>query len=206
MLTLFYAPGTCSLASHIALEESGAAYETRRVDFAAGEQRGEGYLKVNPKGRVPALATDQGILTETVAILAYVAQSFPAAKLAPLSDPFHFAEAQAFNAYIASTVHVNHAHNRRGYRWADDPEALKAMASKVPQNMNDCFRLIEREMFKGPWVLGEHYSVCDPYLFTMETWFASDGVNPDDVPKLRDHHQRMLNRKAVQTVLEREKA
>ena len=83
MLKLFYAPNTCALASHIALEEAGADYQTVRLDFRADEQRKPEYLAINPKGRVPALATDRGILTETPAILAFVAQSFPQAKLAP---------------------------------------------------------------------------------------------------------------------------
>ena len=85
MLKLFYAVGTCALASHIALEEAGAQYETVRLNFADGEQRKPEYLKVNPKGRVPALVTDKGVLTETPAILAYIAQLYPRASLAPRS-------------------------------------------------------------------------------------------------------------------------
>src|SRR5262249_35215253 len=90
MLKLFYSPGSCALASHVALEEAGAQYEAVRLDFRANEQRKPEYLKINPKGRVPALATDRGVLTETPAILAFVAQSFPQARLAPLDDPFAF--------------------------------------------------------------------------------------------------------------------
>ena len=149
MLTLYGATGTCSLATAIALEEANADYELVRVDFAAGEQRTPAFLAKNPKGRVPALATSHGLLTENVALLAYVAQTHPAANLAP-KDPFRLAEMQAFNAYIASTVHVNHAHNRRGARWTDDAAAMETMKAKVPQNMNDCTRLIERSLFKGP--------------------------------------------------------
>lgn len=89
--TLFYSPGSCSLASHIALAEAGAAYELVRTDTKTGDQRRPEYLKVNPKGRVPALVTERGTLTETPAILAFVAQSFPQARLAPLDDAFRFA-------------------------------------------------------------------------------------------------------------------
>ena len=110
MLTLYYATNTCALASHIALEEAGAAYETRWVDFGAAEQTKPEYLAINPKGRVPALVTERGVLTETPAILAYIAQSYPEARLAPLDDPFAFAELQAFMSYLCSTVHVAHAH------------------------------------------------------------------------------------------------
>ena len=201
MLKLFYAPGTCALASHIALEEAGAQYEAVRLDFGQGEQRKPEYLKINPKGRVPALITDKGILTETPAILVYIAQSFPAAKLAPIGDPFALAQAQAFNSYLCSTVHVAHAHRPRGSRWADDPAAIEAMKRKVPQNMTECFELIEREMFAGPWVLGSTYSICDPYLFTISGWLESDSVDIAKLPKTKAHRERMLARPAVKKVV-----
>jgi glutathione S-transferase len=104
MLKFYFAPGTCALASRITLEEAGAAYEPVKLDFAKTQQRSPDYLAVNPKGRVPALATDQGILTETPAILAYIAQTHPLANLAPLDDPFEFARVQSFNSYLCSTA------------------------------------------------------------------------------------------------------
>jgi len=106
MLTLYYSPGSCSLATHIALIDAGADFEARRVDVAESEQRKPSYLAINPKGRVPALVTENGTLTETPALLAYVAQRFPAAKLAPLDDPFAFARVHEFNSYLYSTAHV----------------------------------------------------------------------------------------------------
>ena len=201
MLKLFYANGTCALASHIALEEAGAQYETVKLNFSQGEQRKPEYLKVNPKGRVPALITDRGVLTETPAILVYIAQSFPAAHLAPLDDPFALAQAQAFNSYLCSTVHVAHAHRVRGSRWADDPGAIDAMKLKVRQNMTDCFELIEREMFVGPWVMGAAYSICDPYLFTLTGWLEGDGVDLASLPKMQAHRTRMMERPAVNKVV-----
>jgi glutathione S-transferase len=200
-MKLFYAPGTCALASHIALEDAGASYEVVRVDFASGEQHKPEYLKINPKGRVPALVTDRGILTENPAILAFVAQSYPAKNLAPLDDPFAFAQAQSFNSYLCATVHVNHAHGRRGARWADDAAAIEEMKRKVPETMSACFELIEREMFKGPWVMGEQYTVCDAYLFTVAEWLESDGVDPKRYPKVLDHRNRMRERPAVKKSL-----
>ena len=119
MMKFFYAPNTCSLASHIALEEAGAEYEAIRIDFTKADQKKPDYLAINPKARVPALVTEQGVLTETPALLVYVAQRYPASKLAPIEDPFALAEVQAFNSYLCSTVHVAHAHRMRGYRWAD---------------------------------------------------------------------------------------
>jgi glutathione S-transferase len=133
MLTLYYAPHTCALASHIALEQAGAKYQAVRIDFSKIEQRSPEYLRVNPKGRVPALITDRGVLTETPAMLLFVCQSFPGVHLASLEDPFELAQIQAFNSYLASTVHVAHSHRMRGDRWADDEAAIAAMQRKVPQ-------------------------------------------------------------------------
>ena len=134
MFKLYYAPGTCALASHIALEEAGASYTAERLDFKNSQQTTPQYLAINPKGRVPALVTDHGTLTETPAILAFIASSFPKAKLAP-DDPFEFAQAQSFNSYLCSTVHINHAHKMRGYRWAVDESSFADMKRKVPETM-----------------------------------------------------------------------
>src|SRR5216684_2684121 len=124
MLKLFYATGTCALASHIALQEAGADYETAR----------------------------------------------------------------------------------RGYRWvdADDTAAIAAMQKRVPQSVAECFDLIEREMFVGPWVMGDSYSICDPYLFTLAQWLEADGVNPLRFPKVQDHRKRMSERPGVKTALAQE--
>ncbi|HEY1447541.1 MAG TPA: glutathione S-transferase [Caulobacteraceae bacterium] len=206
MLSLYYAPHTCALASHIALEDAGARYSTVRISFAAEEQRGAAYMAVNPKARVPSLVTDRGTLTETPAILAFIAQSHPAARLAPLDDPFAFGEAQAFNAYLCATVHVAHAHRMRGRRWADDEAALESMRRMVPRSVGACFELIEKRLFRGPWVLGEAYSICDPYLFTVSQWMEADGVDPSSFPRVQDHRRRMSERPNVQKVIAEELA
>jgi glutathione S-transferase len=208
MLTLYYAPHTCSLATHIVLEETGAAYATARIDFSKAEQQSPEYLKINPKGRVPALVTDRGILTETPAMLAFVAQSFPAAALAPFDDPFAFAEVQAFNAYLCSTLHVAHAHRMRGHRWVDaaDKAAIAAMQKKVPQSVGACFELIERDMLRGPWVMGERYTICDPYLFTLAQWLEADGVDPAGIPRVVDHRRRVGERTATRKAIAQELA
>jgi glutathione S-transferase len=206
MLTLYYAAHTCSLASHIALEDAGATYELKRIDFGKTEQQSPAYLQVNPKARVPALATPRGILTETPAMLAFIAQSFPQARLAPLDDPFAFAELQAFNSYLCASLHVAHAHRMRGYRWADEAASFADMQRKVPKSVGACYDLIETHMLEGPWVMGAAYSICDPYLFTLTQWLAGDGVDVAQFPKVSDHHQRMQQRKSVVAALAQELA
>jgi glutathione S-transferase len=185
--------------------EAEVPYRPVRLSFAKEEQRQPDYLAINPKGRVPALVTERGILTETPAMLAFIAQSVPAAQLMPLDDPFAFAQAQAFNSFLCSTLHVAHAHRMRGHRWADDPAAIAAMQRKVPQSVGEGYALIERHMFAGPWVMGERYTVCDPYLFTLAQWLEADGIDPASVPLVSAHRTRMLKRPAVQRALAAER-
>jgi glutathione S-transferase len=201
MLKLYFAAKTCAVASHIALEDAGANYEAIRLDFSKGEQRDPAFVAINPKARVPALVTSRGVLTETPALLLYIAQTHPEASLAPLADPYALAELQAFNSYLCSTVHVAHAHKHRGARWSDDEAARATMTKKVAQNMKQCFALIETTYFKGPWVLGANYSVADAYLFTIASWLEGDGVDPHQFPNVLDHRNRMGGRPAVKRVM-----
>jgi glutathione S-transferase len=196
--TLYTAPGTCAQAVHIALNEAGAELSLQVLDLASNQQRSASYLTLNPRGRVPALVTEQGVLTETPALLSFIARQFPAAGLAPLEDPFALARLESFNSFLCSTVHVAHAHKRRGHRWADEPDALAAMQRKVAANMAEAFAHIERDWLgAGPWLLGERFSTADPYLFTLGEWLAGDGVDESAFPRLLAHRQRMLERPAV---------
>jgi glutathione S-transferase len=205
MLKLYYAPGTCALATHIALAEAGADYTTERIDFKTNQQQSPEYLAINPKGRVPALVTDRGILTENPAMLVYIAQSFPKAKLAPLDDPFAFAQVQSINSYLSSTVHVAHSHKGRGYRWATEESSFADMKKMIPKSMGAVFALLERSMLQGPWMMGETYTICDPYLFTLSGWLEGDGVDIATLPKVANHFKRMKDRPAVQKALAEEK-
>jgi glutathione S-transferase len=197
----YYGPKTCALATHIVLEYVGADYEAIKLDFRENQQRSKEYLAVNPKGRVPALVTDRGVITETPALLLYLAQTYPQAKVAPLDDPFALAEMQAANSWFCSTVHVAHAHGPRGSRWSDDPAALQSMKAKVSKNMTDCFDWIEEELLRGPWLMGANFTVADPYLFTMSSWLATDGVEMAKFPRVTEHYKRMLEMPAVRKVL-----
>ena len=201
MLTLWYSRKSCAYTPHILLYETGSEFEAKQLDFAKNEQTSSDFLRINPKGKVPALVTPDGVLTENPAILLYIAQTFPEKSFAPI-NPFELAKAQAFNMFIASTVHVAHAHKHRGYRWVDDVSAQSAMASKVPSNMADCASVIQEHYFNGPFVLGEHFSICDPYLALVTRWLGPDGVSLDDFPKLKKHDEMMKQRPSVKKVAE----
>jgi glutathione S-transferase len=204
MFALYYAPHTCALASHIALKDAGATYSLKRIDFRKIEQQSADYLKINAKGRVPAMVTPRGILTEMPAILAFIAQSFPAAALAALDDPFAFAELQSFNSYLCATLHVAHAHRMRGHRWAFEASSFADMQRKVPDSVGACYDLIETQMLRGPWVMGDHYTIADPYLFTVAQWLEADGVDRKRIPRVIEHRARMAERPNVKKAIAEE--
>ena len=181
------------LAPHIALVEAG-------VEFRAAEQRTPAYHAINPKGRVPALETEHGILTETSAILGYIAARHPEAGLMP-EDAFARAKVGEMHLFLAATVHVAHAHRARGSRWADDSGAIEAMKAKMPEVMTDCADLIERHYLGDPWVLGDRFSSADIYLFTVARWFEGDGVGMAGFPKISGFLSRMKARPAVKEAL-----
>lgn len=200
-MTLYYAAGTCAQAVLIALYEANAQFTLKTLAFAQGEQRSAEYLAINPKARVPALQTERGVLTEVPALLLYVAQTYPQANLAPLDDAFALAQMQEFNAYLASTVHVAHAHRPRASRWADGESAQAAMRAKVPHNMRECFAVIENHYLGDTtWVMGDQFTVADGYLYTVTSWLPGDGVDLAEFPRVAAHSQRVAARASVQQI------
>lgn len=199
-LKLHTAPGTIGLATHIALEESGLAYELVEVDFGASEQTGAAYRAINPKARVPSLVVDGTVLTETPALLVCIAQLAPASSLRLPDDPVAFAGVQAFNSYLCSTVHVAHAHKRRGRRWTDDEGAIAALTAAVPATMAACFEAIEADHLEGPWVKGERFGICDAYLHAITEWLEGDGVDIGRFPKVEAHRALMRERTSVRAI------
>ena len=198
-MQLYFAPNTISVAAAIALEEAGLGYEAIRLDFASGEQTKPGYRQINPKGRVPALAVDGGILTETGALLEYIAACAPQAGLVP-DDPLQAARMREVMYYLASTMHVNHAHKMRGHRWADKPASQKDMVAKVTQTMTESCAYIVANGLRGPFVLGDRFSLADPYLFVVCGWLEGDGVDVSAFPKITAFRDAMEARASVQAV------
>ncbi len=198
-MQLYYAPGTISIAVAIALEEAKLPYEAIRVDFANAEQTKAAYQQINPKGRVPALVVEGGILTETGALLDFVAAKSPETRLVP-DDPVMAARMREVMYYLASTVHVNHAHKQRGHRWADKKSSWTDMTRKVRSNMESCCRYIESNVLRGPYVLGEQFSLADPYLYVVCSWLESDKVDVSAFAKILAFRETMESRASVQAV------
>lgn len=200
MLTLYYAKGTSALAAHILLEEVGAEYRTVEVSLQDGAHKLEAFLRINPKARVPALETPEGVITENPAILSYVAATHPEAGMLP-DGAFARAEADALNAYLCATVHVAFAHKFRGARWADDPRVQAAMGEKVASNLAECAALIEAHYLRGPWALGDRFTLCDAYLALVPRWLTIAGVDLADYPKLAAHGAALRARPAAARVM-----
>lgn len=193
MLKLYLAPNTISIAVAIALEEAGIAYTAVQLDFRAGEQTKAAYLGVNPKGRVPALETPAGILTETGAILEFATPS-----LIP-DDPLAAARMRELMFYLASTMHVAHAHKMRGSRWADHQGSFDDMAAKVPETMGTCAQHLEDTLAFAPFATGERLTAADCYLYVVLSWLDGDQVRIAKYPKLASYYAMMNARDAVQT-------
>jgi glutathione S-transferase len=204
-LKLFYSPGACSLAPHIVLEEIGTEWEPVRISLKEGAQRRPEYLAINPKGRVPALATDQGVITENPAILAFLAQTFPQANIAPVSDPFGMAQVNSFNGFLSSSLHPAFAHAFRPERFGEGEEAARAMRSRAPVAVAEYLQLAEEKLGGNEWIHGD-YTVSDPYLFVFTGWAPRLSVDMTAFPKLQSHRERMMQRPAVKAALAREES
>jgi glutathione S-transferase len=185
MLTLYFAPGSSSMAVHIALQEIGVAFEARPLSFKNGDLRAPEFLALNPEGKVPVLLVDGGPLTEVAAILFYLAKRFPDAELLPRDDPEAEAQALSWMSFIASTLHPA---RKRGLDYA-----------------KEVFGIADRRLGEG-WALGR-YSIADIHLFRLY-WRLANSLRPapETFPNLTAHHARMMARPAVQRTIEVEAA
>ena len=197
MLTLFYAPGACSMASHIVLEESGEKYEAKRMDLSKGEQRTAEYMRIHPLGRVPALKLDDGTpLTENTAILPYLGKRFG---LWP-GDLLKEARALAIVGFFATTVHPAHGHIGRPERYTDDKAAFPGIQSKGKQSFHEYLKQIDG-MYAGREWLSDRYSVLDPYALVFYAWGIRRELPVAELKHYSALRDRMAKRPAVQRVL-----
>jgi glutathione S-transferase len=197
MLTLFYAPGACSMAAHIVLEESGEKYEAKRMDLSKGEQKAPEYMKIHPLGRVPALKLDDGTpLSENTAILPFLGKRFG---LWP-KDPVREARALSIVGYFAATVHPANGHIGRTERYTDEKAAFPGIQAKAKQSYAEYMKSIDA-MYAGKEWLANEYSVLDPYAFVFYFWHARRGEPAKELKNYSAAVERMLKRPAVQRVI-----
>lgn len=205
-LTLYFAPGACSLAALAALEETGADYEGVRLVLAEGDQRRPDFLAVNPRGRVPVLIADGQVVTENIAILTAIAQRFPAAGLLPFDDPALLARAYELMSWFASGIHVAFATVFRWERFTDDAGAAVALGAGGKRSVLAAFAELEQILGAAPggWLLGERFSVLDPYATVFWRWAPRLEIDPAAYPAFDAHARRALARPSVKRALERE--
>lgn len=204
--TLYYAPGACSLAAHIVLEESGLPFEGRALDLARGDQRSAHYLAVNDRGRVPALVEDGWVLTECAAIMRHVARQVPAKELWP-SGLREQAAADEWLGWLACNHHVAYAHVRRAERYTDDETAFDGIRAKAADTYGDLCTMTEVRLSHGGWAVGENYTAADAYLLVFWVWGRGPALKFDMAgrfPAWTAHARRVAARPAVQAVLARE--
>ncbi len=201
MLTLFYAPGACSMAAHIALEESGERYEAKKVDLAGGEQRTEAYLKIHPLGRVPALRLDDGQpLTENTAILPYLGKRFDLWPKDSLGD----AKAMSLIGFFATSVHPAHAHVGRPERYTADQSAFPGIKEMGLKTFHGYLKQIDGMLADREW-FADRYSVLDPYGLVFYAWGVRRELPMAELKNYTAHKDRMLKREAVGRVVADEK-
>ena len=203
MLKLFYSPGACSLVTHIALEESGAEFEPVRVTLAQAEHLKPEYLDINPHARVPALATGHGVVTENIAILNLIADLFGKDGSVPRDDPYAAAHCNELLGWFASTVHISFAQIWRAARFTRDESIHPAIVAGGRENLESQFAEIEALSGEG-WLAGERFTAADAYALTFFRWGRRISMDMAVFPRWAAHLKGVLERPAVQRVLERE--
>jgi glutathione S-transferase len=203
-IQLYMAPGTCARVSAIALEEAGLEFKTQLIRFMKGEHKSPDYKKINPKGKVPSLVIDGEVLTENVAIITYLNQRFPEAKLMPeASDLFARTKQLADLSFCSSMLHPIVTRIRMPQFFANE-DAAKHVWEKGCEAMSEYFKLIDERLSKGPWWCGENWSVIDAYLYWIYWRVEGADFSVGDYSYFQDHKSRMELRPAVQKALARE--
>ena len=199
-MKLFYSPGACSLSPHIVLREAGLSFDTEKVDIRAKKtEHGADYFGINPKGYVPALQLDEGgLLTEGPAIVQYIADKAPDKKLAPANGTLERYRLQEMLNFIGTELH-------KGYSPLFNPALPEEVKAGSRERIALRYKLIEdRLAAKGPFLMGEQFTVADAYLFTVTTWAGHTKVSLDAFPTLRAFQARVAERPAVQAAMKAE--
>ena len=200
MLTLYFCPGACSTASHVALEETGAPYVEKPIMLPKSEQKTPEYLKINPRGKVPALDVDGTILTENTAILTYLALKFPEKKLLPM-DSFEQARSISTMAWLSNIVHPSYTHYMRPERFAPDAAAQPVVKETGKKTFWTCLQEIDGLLTGKDWMMGKSFSVVDCYALVFYGWGVRAELPVKELANYTALKERMLKRPAVKKVL-----
>jgi len=201
---LYFSPGAVSMATHMALEELGQPYELEPILIKEGQQRGERYRRIHPLGRLPALEIEPGVvLTETPALLGYVADLAPALQLLP-QGALERARANEWMSLLASAVHVHFISFFRPDRYTSDAVAAEALRVDGKARFFDLLRHVESRLPERGFVLGERYSLCDAYLSVFFLWARRFELDVGQLPRYARLAGEVMQRPAVRRALEQE--
>jgi glutathione S-transferase len=203
MLTLYFSPGACSMASHIGLEETGAPYEEKPTLLPKGEQKTEAYLRINPRGKVPALSIDGKVITENTAILTYLARRFPEKKLMP-ADPVEEARCIATMAWFSNIVHPSYQRQMRPERFAEGEAAQATVKDMGRKSFWANCQEIDSMLQGRNWIMGNSYSLADGYALVFYGWGVRGKFPMQELARYTAWKDRMLQRPAVRKILESE--
>ncbi len=204
MIKLYYSPGACSLAPHIVLEELGIAYEPVLVSIADGDHKRPDFLRINPKGKVPALNVDGKVLTENVAILTYLGGGYAERGLWP-KETWKQAEALSLMTWLSSTVHIAAAGIFRAERFSKDPAAKDGIVATAKESLLKHYAEIDAMLVGRSFAMGGQYGVCDAYLLVFYRWGNRLGIDmKSQYPTWAKHAQRVFSRSTVKRVFEDE--
>ncbi len=200
-MKLYFTPGACSFASHIALRELGVPFDMERVDLRSKKTgAGDDFAAINPKGYVPTLDTDKGVLTENIAVLQYIADLKPEAKLAPAKESFERYRLQEWLGFINSEIH-------KGYKPYFDPNATDSEKSRAGEKLGQRYDYVERQLDGKSFLMGEQFTVADAYLYAVLAWVPKTTLKDlSKWPNLQRYQARICERPAVQAAQKVESA
>ena len=198
-MKLYYTPGACSQAPHIILHEAGLPHDSARVDLRAKKlDDGSDYLRINPKGYVPALELDDGqVLTEGPAIVQFLADRRPEAGLVPAAGTFERYRVVEMLGYLNSELH-------KTYSPLFNPNTSQEVRAERHEYLKKRYALIEQQLTGRDYLFGERFGVADAYLFTLTNWAKTVKLDLSDFPSLLAFQQRVAARPAVQAALKAE--
>ena len=200
---LFYSPGACSLVPHIALEEAGARFDAVRTPIAEKAHKRPDYLAINPRGLIPAMVAEGRVVTENIAILAHIGHRWPESGQLPLDDLPALARVFELLSWFATTVHYGGFGPIYRARAAGIERAGSEVAADR-ERLRGLFAEIEALLEPGPWLLGDRYSLADPYPLTFLRWARRLELDVAPHRRWTEHARRMVRRPAVQRALARE--
>ena len=202
-MLLYSIAGTCSLAPHILLEHIGAPFEVRLLDRSRGENKEGTYLAISPKGRVPALVVDDGVILENVAIQMYLADRFGEVALAP-TDPFQRAHWMAALTWMSNSVHPSFRQYRRPELYAQDESARPSVSAAGRDGFIHAMEELDRRLEGRRWLAGDEFSTADAYAHVFHLWGLQATFSIPPLQNLRRHGQAVMAMPATRRAFERE--